>query len=36
LFPVNCRSREVEGNFMHRVNCCWDLRSSGMLCSVDW
>jgi len=21
---------------MHEVNYCWDVRCSGMLCSLDW
>jgi len=21
---------------MHKANYCWDVRSSGMLCSLDW
>lgn len=33
--PVNCRNRKVKGNCRHKVNCRWELRSSGMLCSVD-
>jgi len=36
LSPVNCRSRKVEGSFMHKVNYDWDLHSFGLLCSVDW
>jgi hypothetical protein len=34
--PVNCSSRKVDGNFTHKVKYCWDLRSSGMLRSIDW
>jgi len=33
LSPVNCRSRKLEGNFTHKVNCDWDL---GLLGIVDW
>ena len=36
LSAVNCRSRNVEDKFMHKVNYGWDLHSSGLLCSVDW
>ena len=36
LSPVHCRSREVEGSFMHKVNYDWNLHSSGLLHSVDW
>ena len=34
--PIYCSGRKVEGNFTHKVNYRWDIRSFGMLRSLDW